>query len=98
MTDNIIVIALCVLFTWKCFQPGMIFGSIGTWAEENLPEWLYNPLFGCPVCMSVWIGGLFYALGVVSGIISPSNLAEVIFTLFGAGGLNTALIGFGNED
>ena len=33
-------------------QDGMILDNFSFSLEENLPEWIFKPLIGCPQCMA----------------------------------------------
>lgn len=54
-------IAALVAFGWcAAFESGEIFGKIGDWLDERLPEYLQKPLYACPKCNSFWWATLFY--------------------------------------
>lgn len=56
MIQGIILISLIVFAIWYCFLEGEIFGKIGVWLEAKLPNSIWKPLIGCPVCMVFWHG------------------------------------------
>lgn len=43
----------------------MVFGKI---RELNVPDWMENPLFECPVCMQPYYGSAIYWLFLGSSI------------------------------
>jgi len=66
MIELLLTIVFCSLYCfgwWIITSDGMILYGVRIWADNNLPEFLYKPLFGCPVCFaSVHGGTLFYLL------------------------------------
>ena len=94
MFEAAVVIALIVYFikatTWK----GMIFEKIGKFLDRILPEKLYKPIIGCPVCMTIWWGLLVYFIGYFTNIelFQDIRAQVVIYTLFIASGINTVIL------
>lgn len=44
------------------FSEGHLLEKAGDWVDEHLPEWIYKPTIGCPMCMSSIHGTLWYLL------------------------------------
>lgn len=61
MLERAVIVAMIVMAIHAVFIPGMIFGFVRK-LFENAPEWVKNPLFDCPVCMTPWWGFLAYSL------------------------------------
>jgi hypothetical protein len=62
MISQIIIIALLVLSIHYTMQPDEIFGKLGDWLEDHLPDAVHPALFSCNVCMSFWYGSVLYWL------------------------------------
>lgn len=62
MIHQITIIALLVLSIHYTMQPDEIFGKLGDWLEDHLPDAIHPAVFDCPVCMSPWYGSILYWL------------------------------------
>lgn len=63
MIERIIIIALIVFAIWYSMQEGEIFGGLGRWFENHLPEAIHKPVFACHICMTPWYGtGLYFLI------------------------------------
>lgn len=62
MIEQIIIIALLVLSIHYAMQPDEIFGKLGDWLEDHLPEAIHPAVFACNVCMCPWYGNVLYWL------------------------------------
>lgn len=62
MITQIIIIALLVLSIHYTMQPDEIFGKLGDWLEDHLPDAVHPAVFSCNVCMSFWYGSILYWL------------------------------------
>lgn len=62
MITQIIIIALLVLSIHYTMQPGKIFGKMGDWLEDYLPDAIHPAVFACNVCMCPWYGSGLYWL------------------------------------
>lgn len=66
MTEILLTILFCSLYCfgwWIITSEGMILYGVRIWADNNLPRFIYKPLFGCPVCFASIHGGtLFYLM------------------------------------
>lgn len=60
MLEQSLVISLLVLSIWYTMQEGEIFGKLGSWLEDHLPDKIHPPVFDCNVCMSPWYGSILY--------------------------------------
>lgn len=60
MLEESFIIALLVLAIWYTYQEGEIFGFVQKW-EGSLGK-LFEPLFGCNVCMTPWYGSIIYVI------------------------------------
>lgn len=56
MIEQAFIIAMLVQAWSSFFWEGMIFGKVSGWIEYKFPNWIYKPLIGCPICMTVWYG------------------------------------------
>lgn len=57
------VLFVTLLWIWGfnyTFKPGEIFGKLGDWGREHLPEKIVIPLYDCVYCQSSIHGTLFY--------------------------------------
>jgi len=62
MIDQIIIIALLVLSIHYTMQPDEIFGKLGDWLEDHLPDAVHPAVFACNVCMAPYYGTALYWL------------------------------------
>lgn len=62
MTEQITIIALLVLSIHYTMQPDEIFGKLGDWLEDHLPDAIHPAVFACPVCMTPHYGSALYWL------------------------------------
>jgi hypothetical protein len=62
MIEQILIISFWVFAIHYTMQHGEIFGWIGDWFSEVLPEKLHNPVFDCEVCMCPWYGSFLYII------------------------------------
>lgn len=60
MIEKIFIVAFIVLAIWYTMQPKEIFGRLGQWLKNHLPEKLHDPIFSCPACMCFWHGTYVY--------------------------------------
>ena len=60
MLEKIFIISFWVFGFCCTFWEGMIFGKIGNWLDDRLPEWLAKPLYQCYICSCFWWGSLIY--------------------------------------
>lgn len=64
MIELLLTILFCSLYCfgwWIITSEGMLLYPVRIWADNNLPNFLYTPLFGCIVCFASLHGGtLFY--------------------------------------
>lgn len=89
-----LIIALIVFFLKVTTWEGHIFENLGDWAYYNLPEKVYKPLIGCPICMTPWWGTFIYLLGDLLNIelFEDSRPLRLIFTIFAAAGINALIV------
>ena len=80
MIERMIVIALLVDAIHYTLQHGEIFGGLGDWFHDHLPEAVHAPVFDCNVCMTPWYGSGLYWL-IWNG--SVKEWAIVIITAMG---------------
>lgn len=67
MTDFILYTLIASAWIWgiNClFAEDHIFEKAGDWIDENMPEWFYKPMIGCPACMSSIHGLLWFFIGL----------------------------------
>lgn len=62
MINQIIIIALLVLSIHYTMQPDEIFGKLGDWLEDHLPDAMHPAVFACNVCQTPWYGTALYWL------------------------------------
>lgn len=62
MIEQIIIIALLVLAIHYTMQPDEIFGKLGDWLEDHLPDAIHPAVFACNVCLCPWYGTALYWL------------------------------------
>lgn len=79
------------MFIWACFLEGMIFGFVRKFLEIRISEYLQQPLFDCPVCMTPYYGSVAYWLIVLSGK-WQGDWIEWIIVILVAAGINTVFI------
>jgi hypothetical protein len=68
MIEQALAVSLFVVFIHLTFQDGEIFGFIGNYLSQNLPEKLHKPVFDCPICMTPWWGSLVMGVGAITGV------------------------------
>lgn len=83
--EYIITTSFIVFAIWFSFREGEIFGRIHQllW---GIPEWMKQPLFECPVCMTPYYGSAFYWIFI------GNSIAEWIVTVIAAMGLNAIIV------
>lgn len=82
------IIPILSLFTigYCCtFWEGMIFGRVGNWLDQRLPEWLQKPLYSCFICACFWFGSALY------WIVWGNSFQEWFICVVSAMGLNAVL-------
>lgn len=90
MLEHATIIALLVLSIWYVYQEGEIFGRIGTWFNNNLPEKIHQPVFDCNICMCPWYGSLLYWL--IYGLwLNTATWQEWIVVIVIAMGMNIVI-------
>lgn len=60
LIEQIIIIALLVLSIHYTMQPDEIFGKLGDWLEDHLPDAIHPAVFACNVCLCPWYGTVLY--------------------------------------
>lgn len=60
MIEKSLIIALLVLSIHYTMQEKEIFGRLGDWFEDHLPEAIHKPVFDCAICMSPWYGSILF--------------------------------------
>ena len=90
MIELSILIAFAVLFINSTTWEGMIFEDVANYLDTILPEWIIKPLYGCPICMSFWLGSAFYLL-------YEGWNKEMIIVVFAAAGINAAIANLNNS-
>jgi amino acid transporter len=93
---NALAIAFIVYFIKVTSWKGHIFEKQGTWLEQNLPEKLYKPLIGCPVCMTPYWGTIIYSVAHFLSVpgFEIYSWPVVIMTIFVAAGINSVILMF----
>ena len=81
--EKAIIISFSVIAIWCMMLNGMIFGKI---RELNVPKWMREPLYECPVCSTPYYGSIIYWLFLRGGII------EWILVIFVAMGIATIFV------
>jgi hypothetical protein len=80
--ETSLLISFTVLFIHATTWEGQIWEDVGNWLDRKLPEWLSKPLYGCPICMSFWYGGIIlFLLGWQFNV-------TFVLTVFAAGGIS----------
>lgn len=94
MIENIIIIALFVYAISATAWDDHIFQKVGDWAEENLPEKIYKPFIGCPICMVPWWGTVIYLVADVLGVPSfqDARWFMILGTVIAAMGVNALIV------
>lgn len=85
MIEKIIVISLLVFAIHYTMEHGEIFGFLGDWFSDHLPDKLHNPVFACSVCMAPWYGTIIYWL------VWRNGLKEWLIVIISAMGLNAVI-------
>lgn len=85
MLEKIPIVSFIVFAIWYSMLDGEIFGKLGNWLEEHLPERLHKPVFSCPVCMAGMYGAAIYWL------IWGAGLKEWVVVNIAAIGLNAII-------
>lgn len=96
---NALILMFIVYFIKSSTWPGMIWAKQHDYLEEHLPEKLYKPIIGCPVCMTPWWGlGLYMAAHFLSirGF-EDARAQSIVFTLFCAAGMSTVVLMLNKE-
>jgi hypothetical protein len=62
MIEQIFIIAFLVLSIHYTMQPDEIFGKLGDWLEDHLPDRVHPAVFACNVCMAPYYGSVLYWL------------------------------------
>lgn len=86
MITQIIIIALLVLSIHYTMQPDEIFGKLGDWLEDHLPDAVHPAVFSCNVCMCPHYGSVLYWL-----IPWQHELWQWPVVVIGAMGVNVAI-------
>lgn len=87
MIEKIVTISLIVYAIYYSMEEGEIFGGLGTWFENNLPEAIHKPVFACHICMTPWYGtGLYFLIPLLPAwiplVIAAMGLNAVLSKLF----------------
>lgn len=77
------IIGLIVICIWACFLESMIFGKI---RDIDMPDWLAQPLWNCPICMVPYYGSVVYWL------VFKGSIIEWILVIMVAMGINTIFV------
>lgn len=85
MLEKILIISLWTFGYCCTFWEGMIFGGIGNWLDEKLPEWIAKPLYQCYICACFWWGTAIYL------VFWRNSWQEWFLTVIPAMGLNAVL-------
>lgn len=99
MLINAIILSLVVYFIKASTWHGMIFEKPHLWLEKHLPEKLYKPTVGCPVCMTPWWGFILYMVAHFTDVVGFEDIRfqTIIFTLFTAAGISTVMLMLNKE-
>ncbi len=97
MLEQVIIVALCVLFLHICTWEGMIFHFIHS-SLWGLRSWLKKPLYDCPVCMAIWWGPAIIAIGIIGKMWQVSNVYQLAIVITAAAAVNAVLIYLINAD
>lgn len=60
MLEKAFIISFIVMAIWGTMLNGMIFGKLGNYIVNSLPEWISKPLCDCFFCMTAWYGTAIY--------------------------------------
>jgi hypothetical protein len=71
---------------WFTMQPGEIFGRLGDFIDERLPDFLYKPIAGCPICMVPYYGSVLY------WVIWHVSWQHWLITVIASMGLNVVIV------
>lgn len=85
MIEKIIITSLFVFGYCCTFWEGMIFGNIGNWLDDRLPDWIAAPLYQCFICACMWWGTALY------WVIWDGSVKEWLVVVISAMGLNAVL-------
>lgn len=85
MIEKAFIISLFVFAINYTMKHGEIFGFIGDWLDEWLPEKIKDPVFNCVVCQAPWYGTALYWL--IWGI----AWKECLIVIIAAMGLNVVI-------
>lgn len=77
--------ALLAFAIWYSLQPEQIFGRVGDWLEDHLPDSLHKPVFDCFVCMAGIYGAALY------WIIWAESIKEWLIVNIAAIGINVVI-------
>lgn len=88
---DIIPICFAVVAIWYTMRPGEIFGKLGDWLGQNLPEKIHSPVFSCPVCMFPWYGVPLYIVLQTFVYDQPMNWRELVIVVPTGLGINVLL-------
>ena len=92
MIEKLLIISLLVLSVWYTLQEDQVFGKLGDWMEDYLPEAIHKPVFDCAACMCPWYGSLLYWLIPWQKIgLTSSSLQEWPLVVIGAMGINIVI-------
>jgi hypothetical protein len=94
---NALILALIIYFIKATTWEGHIWEKQGKALKEKLPEKLYKPIIGCPICMTPWWGTLLYLsfsyLLDIQGF-QDKRFQVIVITVFVAAGINTVILMF----
>lgn len=85
MIEKVALISFWVIGFCCTFWDEMIFGKVGSWLDERLPEYISKPLYGCFICACFWWGSAIY------WIFLGSDVKEWFIVVVAAMGVNAAL-------
>jgi len=86
MIEHALIISLTVLFVYMICTEGMIFHFVYKWFKTWLPQYLWKPIFSCPICMTPYYGTIIYL------ILYKISWIDWTFTITTAGGLNCVFV------
>lgn len=101
MTDFILSVILTSFWihgVHRLFSPGYLLGEWGDHMEEQLPNWLMKPLFGCPVCMASIHGAFWFGVVLPFGFDISFPLLTAIPFMVCVCGLNSIIHEFKHEE
>lgn len=85
MIAHILITSLFVFGYCCTFWEDMIFGKLGNWLDERLPDWLAKPLYQCFICAAFWWGSVLYLVAWRESVL------DWFITVVSAMGLNAVL-------